>query len=282
MAKYEIKNGVGIIPEGTTYIESYAFQNCKELKSIVIPKSVTSIGFNSFEGCTGLTGDLVIPDNVTVIGHRAFAGCTGLTSLKVGKNVKNDSNSEKFTGCTHLTNIELNCKGVDYDWGFKGNPSIQSVILGENVGFIGSKTFEGCSGLINVIVQGAATNIDNSAFSETAWFQNHPDGVVYAGKAVYKYKGEMPENTAVVIKEGTIAIVNNAFRNCSGLTSVTIPESVTSIGDSAFYGCTGLTKLDFNCAKIGDWGYKRKTITEIIIGNKVTALPMRPSRVALD
>jgi hypothetical protein len=39
------------------------------------------------------------------------------------------------------------------------------------------------------------------------------------------------------------SIGNDAFRNCSGLTSVTIPEGVTSIGDYAFSGCSGLTSV---------------------------------------
>jgi hypothetical protein len=34
MAKYEIKDGVGIIPEGTTEIEENAFDGCKELTAL--------------------------------------------------------------------------------------------------------------------------------------------------------------------------------------------------------------------------------------------------------
>lgn len=44
MAKYEIKDGVCIIPEGTTEIESYAFFDKGALTNIVIPDSVTEIG----------------------------------------------------------------------------------------------------------------------------------------------------------------------------------------------------------------------------------------------
>lgn len=47
----------------------------------------------------------------------------------------------------------------------------------------------------------------------------------------------------VVIKSGVTNIGNNAFDNCSALTSVTIPESVTSIGDSAFKDCIGLSSI---------------------------------------
>ena len=44
MAEYEIKEGVGIIPAGSTEIKDKAFIGCKELKSVIIPDSVTKIG----------------------------------------------------------------------------------------------------------------------------------------------------------------------------------------------------------------------------------------------
>ena len=64
MAKYEVKDGVGIIPEGPKIIEEDAFQYCEGLTSIVIPDSVTKIGKDAFQFCTGLTS-IVIPDSVT-------------------------------------------------------------------------------------------------------------------------------------------------------------------------------------------------------------------------
>jgi hypothetical protein len=66
MAKYEIKDGVGIIPKGTKTIEDSAFNSCEELKSIVIPDSVTEIGKHAFAGCTNLKA-IVIPSSVNLI-----------------------------------------------------------------------------------------------------------------------------------------------------------------------------------------------------------------------
>jgi hypothetical protein len=61
-----------------------------------------------------------------------------------------------------------------------------------------------------------------------------------------KYKGTViiPSTVTYEGQEYTVTkIADNAFNDCSGLTSVTIPNSVTSIGEYAFAYCSGLTSI---------------------------------------
>jgi hypothetical protein len=117
------------------------------------------------------------------------------------------------------------------------------VTIGNSVTSIGESAFWCCSGLTSVTIPNSVTSIGESAFYKTAWYNNQPDGLVYAGKVAYKYKGTMPENTEITLIEGTKGITGFAFNECSGLTSVTIPNSVTSIANYAFSNCSSLTSI---------------------------------------
>ena len=74
------------------------------------------------------------------------------------------------------------------------------------------------------------------------------------------------------------SIGNNAFYECTGLTSVTIGNSVTSIGSSAFYGCSGLTSVTINSNLLVitfDNNMKDifgEQVTNYIIGKDVTSI----------
>ena len=130
---------------------------------------------------------------------------------------------------------------------------LETLYLGRNISYnsdsrYGYSPFYGNTTLISVTIGNNVTSTGKYAFEGTAWYYYQPDGLVYAGKVVYKYKGTMPEGTSIVLEEGTLGITGSAFYGCSGLTSITIPNSVTSIGNSAFYGCSGLTSITIpNC-----------------------------------
>ncbi len=208
-----------VIPNSVTSIGDRAFSGCNGLTSITIPNSVTSIGSSAFYNCSGLTS-VTIPNSVTSIGSSAFYGCSGLTSVTIPNSVTSIGISA-FSGCSGLT----------------------SVTIPNSVTSIGDRAFSGCNGLTSITIPNSVTSIGNTAFLGTAWYDNQPNGLVYAGKVAYGYKGTMPTGTNISLKEGTLGIGGGAFESCTALTSVTIPESVTSIGIGAFYGCTGLTSV---------------------------------------
>ena len=66
--------------KGRPVVGVRSFAQCKTLKSITIPDSVTSIGAWAFSECYSLTS-ITIPASVTSIGENAFNSCTSLTSI---------------------------------------------------------------------------------------------------------------------------------------------------------------------------------------------------------
>ena len=63
-----------VIPNSVTSIGDSAFWGCRSLSDIVIPSSVTSIGDCAFWDCSSLS-DIIIPSSVTSIGDSAFEDC---------------------------------------------------------------------------------------------------------------------------------------------------------------------------------------------------------------
>ena len=112
MAKFEIKDGVCIIPQGITKIEEYAFYNDTSLECVVIPIGVTEIGERAFYDCANLTS-IVIPKGVSEIGEYAFMKCTSLTTVILPFSV-NKIGSDTFKECLKLTAICVPAEKVDH------------------------------------------------------------------------------------------------------------------------------------------------------------------------
>lgn len=86
-------------------IAKNAFKNNKNIKRIVISKTIKSIGDNAFYGCSKLAS-VTIGENVETIGKSAFMNCILLKKIVIPKKVKKIG-SKAFYGCKKLTNITI-------------------------------------------------------------------------------------------------------------------------------------------------------------------------------
>ena len=89
---------------GTIYhIEANAFGGCKNLKSVVFPKFMGSIGPRAFMHCESLSS-VTIPEGVTTIGNSAFEHCSSLRTVRLPSSVKKIG-SYAFAECENLEEI---------------------------------------------------------------------------------------------------------------------------------------------------------------------------------
>lgn len=95
-----------VLPFGVTSISEYSFCKCKNLTSLNIPDSITSIAGSAFENCSGFTGSLTIPDSVTSIGEYAFRRCGFTGNLTIPASITEIKDST-FYDCSGLTSITI-------------------------------------------------------------------------------------------------------------------------------------------------------------------------------
>ena len=180
------------------------------MTSITIPNSVTSIGYDTFCGCTGLTS-VTIPNSVTSIGQNAFSNCTGLTSVDIPNSVTSIGNYA-FERCSGLT----------------------SVTIPNSVTSIGDFVFQYCSGLTSVTIPISVTSIGNSAFSycRSLTSVTIPNSVKSIDKSAFS---ECSSLTSITIPNSVTSISDEAFAKCSNLENVyCYAEKISRIGVDIF------------------------------------------------
>lgn len=249
------KEGEYGIPENVTSIGADAFNGCSELAGVTISKSVTSIGGWAFYDCSGLES-MTIPENVTSIGYNAFGYCSGLTSVTIAGSVT-EIGDDAFNKCrSSLTlYVEENSDAEQYA---KDN-SIQYKYIGEND------------------KDNTTTEVPKEPTTTQLWgdydYKILEDGTVeirgYEGK---DDKIKIPD---MIDSRKVASIGNNAFRECSSITSVIIPDTVTSIGKCAFWHCTSLESVIIpnTITSINqDTFFACSNLTSVVIPDSVTTI----------
>lgn len=75
------------LPESLKEIESFAFEGCEKLESFNIPSKVTSLNESVFSDCYNLT-EFNIGPNISIIGDNAFSNCFQIKQIVIPKTVK--------------------------------------------------------------------------------------------------------------------------------------------------------------------------------------------------
>ena len=280
---YNDSDSVSVIPSTVTYqgetytvssIESYAFDSCTNLTSVIIPNSVTSIEHSAFYDCASLTS-IIIPGSVTSIGYRAFQGCRNLTSITFSNGL-NSIDDKAFLGCRSLTSITIpnsvthiatsafqncnnlrtlyfnavNCSNFALDMRFLEygeappfyNCPISTIYIGDNVQRIPAYFSYGIDSLTSITIPNSVGIIGEGAFQECSGLHSIvlPNSLSFIADNTFNGCTSLD---SIIIPNTVSSIGNNAFENCSSLDSITIPNSVTSIGTAVFKGCTSLGSI---------------------------------------
>lgn len=262
------------VPSDVQYIGQYAFYGAKYLENITFTQ--IKVGESAFEDCTNLR-KIIIPDNTEEIPARAFKGCAGMNSVLIPNSVKT-AKENAFEGCNTLKAVKdekgntvsgkIYYKGNKDEWSaFVSNiESGNDALLGATVYYFSEDTPPE-SGDWWRYVDGEVSewgeldprltytlNTEGTAYIITKGEvlvgelttvtipPNHPDDgkpIVAIGDSAFKDTAI----TSVFIGTNITTIGANAFENCQELTGISIPGNVKSIGDYAFKNCSGITEI---------------------------------------
>ena len=248
-------------------IGSGAFRNCVNLRRVVTPKTLKTIGDSAFAGCYRLRE--VKLDAVTDLGIGAFENCVSLVSLDAPAGLGTE---DATVGCEQIRTgtVRTDDNGylidgttlVGYDgrgseivipagvteiapYAFYMNTQVTSVTIPDSVFAIGAHAFENCAAMQSLSVGENVGIIGDSAFAgcarvETLYFgaascDSYPsDGGVFAG---------LPCLTALTIGDNVSVLQDGMFEGCTALKSVALPGTLGSLPAALFRGCTALSDV---------------------------------------
>ncbi len=252
------------ISDSVKSIGESAFGNCVSLTDITIPDEVTDIGKDAFYNCSVKTATIpasaiesipktilntVVITSGNSIDEYAFNYCINLTSVTIpesvntiGENAFNHCNKLKtvsykgeITGWCDISGLSNLTKNVSDLTLLINGRELTELTVPNTVTFIPAYAFYNCTGLTSVTLSDSVTEVGEYAFN----------GCPIENAVIPAIACRSVNNSAlktVTITSGN-EIGENAFLNCTRLSSITIPESVTNIGKKAFNGCTSLTGI---------------------------------------
>ena len=201
-----------------------AFENRTDLRTVMIPDSVTEIEAYSFNNCTNLS-NVTLSKNLESMGSSAFGNCDGLTQIEIPKSLES-------------CDISYGSYGP-----FRDCDKLKKVKFEEGTTVIATMLFHHCTGIEEIEIPDTVTIIKDSAFEECTNLRS-----VQIPDTVTKIEPEAFQNcvglTNIRIPDSVTRIDGGAFYGCSNLVNVTLSKNLESMGNSAFGNCDKLTEIE--------------------------------------
>ena len=274
VAKCDVSQTDVVIPEtykgkSVVKIENGAFDDCKNVLSLVIPDSVTEVEPNALIGLRNLQKltapavalssvskiqkiDTLVVTSGETIAENAVSGWDYLKSVTLPDTLKTIEYSG-FAHCELLEEINLP-DGVTSigEYAFYNCASIKQFNLPDSVVSIGNYAFGECASLESLYLSESLETIGNWMLARCDSLVNltmSPQNANYysAGNCII----ERGTHTlvlgclgSIIPNDNTIKIIgHHAFASQETLVSITLPDSVTTIETYAFDGCSSLVSV---------------------------------------
>lgn len=188
-----------------------AFLKNKNIDSLSIPESVTSIGKSAFAG--SYIKSVTMENGVVTLSDNAFRECVYLESISLSKSLESIPQG-CFYSCTRLTTLTIpdSVKSIG-DSALYGCSHLEEIEIPSSVKVIGSYALAN-----NLLLKSLSLCEGLEEIKSFAFFQN-------------------PTLDRVEIPSTVKSIGEYAFAECTSLESVTLNEGLENLGDSAFDTC---------------------------------------------
>ena len=264
-----------------------AFENRTDLRTVMIPDSVTEIEAYSFNNCTNLS-NVTLSKSLKYMGGRAFGSCEKITQIEIPKSLDNCGNSGyasyhgPFGACSGLKKITFEEGATEVSNGlFRGCTGLEEINIPDGVTKIESSSFEDCINLVSVNISDSVIKIENETFAGCEKIEsiNIPDSVTEIGESTFANCSKLSN---VKLSKNLEYMGGRAFGSCEKITQIEIPKSLDNCGNSGyasyhgpFGACSGLKKITFEegTTEISSGLFRGCTgLEEINIPNSVTEI----------
>ena len=264
-----------------------AFENRTDLRTVMIPDSVTEIEAYSFNNCTNLS-NVTLSKSLKYMGGRAFGSCEKITQIEIPKSLDNCGNSGyasyhgPFGACSGLKKITFEEGTTEISSGlFRGCTGLEEINIPDGVTKIESSSFEDCINLVSVNISDSVIKIENETFAGCEKIEsiNIPDSVTEIGGSTFANCSKLSN---VKLSKNLEYMGGRAFGSCEKITQIEIPKSLDNCGNSGyasyhgpFGACSGLKKITFEegTTEISSGLFRGCTgLEEINIPNSVTEI----------